>query len=120
MIQQILGFVKVEKDEADKHVDLAKATIETCSLLSKAMPVGTDLIFDSHAIAPVEVNIVKNRLIQILINLIINAKDALNNEKGVVSVKVGTFPNDDVTVLEEEVTLGTFKKNTPLWVCVRF
>ena len=76
MTRQILNFAKSDDSEPPSPVDLAKLVESTCNLLRGAISKQFRLSYEVP-VYPLFVSAVEGQLTQILMNLVLNARDAL-------------------------------------------
>lgn len=81
--QQILKFSKMETAETLKKIDINELIVKTYGLLRGALSPLIDLQYDLPQ-EPIYVMAVEGRLAQVLVNLVINARDALNKSGKIV------------------------------------
>jgi signal transduction histidine kinase len=96
IIQQILNFSRLDSIEHISCCDLGAIVQRTCTLLRGAIPPDFDLQVNLPA-EPVQVLGGEAKIAQILVNLVVNARDALS-AGGVISVTISTgkSKNSDV------------------------
>ncbi len=89
LVERIMAF---SRREAGRRLDLrlADAMQDTVDLLRATLPASTSLVVENELPAAV-VLADRTQLAQVLINLCVNASDALNEASGVVSVAVRAF-----------------------------
>lgn len=88
IIQQILNFSRLDAVEKIGACDLILIAQQTCALLRGAIPPDYELAVETP-LAPVQVMGVEAKIAQIIVNLVVNARDALR-AGGKITVKVGT------------------------------
>lgn len=76
MTQQILNFSRLESGQAPVAVDLGEVTLKTCGLVRRAVPADIKLEPELPD-EPLAVLCVEGQLAQIIVNLVINARDAI-------------------------------------------
>lgn len=90
--QQILNFSKLDSQATAGPVDVGDLVIRTCTLIRRAVP--APHVFEYKEIEPnLKVLALEAQIAQILINLVVNARDALNS-KGNVRVTVAVTKDD--------------------------
>ncbi len=89
LIDQILGFTRQAPIQA-AVVSLNEIAVETVTLLRATLPATTELRFESLAEEAL-VRVDKSQLVQILMNLCVNASDALGGRFGRVAISVQPF-----------------------------
>lgn len=113
LVERILGFGRPARDGAES-CDLGAAVEEAIGLLSGAMP--PSIALSSEGTAPgVTVGLSSDQLMQVLMNLGVNARDALGDRQGTIHLAIGEAP------LPEgwgHVTIGHRRPGTP-YACVR-
>jgi PAS domain S-box-containing protein len=102
LVRQILAFGRGMAAEGPGHTDLSRLLDETGRLLRETLPSNIDLRFGELA-EEVEVAIDPTHLQQILLNLILNARDALGGQAGRVETTVRTRPVADGRLVVIEV-----------------
>ena len=92
--QQILNFSKANPEEKPSPIDLGAVVKSSVRLLKGAMPVGCTL--ECHVPAdPIQVLAPEGRITQILINLVVNSRDAVGvHGKIVVNAEVTDDPDE--------------------------
>jgi two-component system cell cycle sensor histidine kinase/response regulator CckA len=86
LVDQLLLFAKREPTRVEV-IDLNRAAEEACELLSRSIGGGVRLLCRPHP-GPIRVSANRGRLDQILLNLVINARDAMP-DGGTVTVGTG-------------------------------
>lgn len=95
--QQILRFSKFESSEAPKKININELVAKTHILLRGAIPSVYSLSYEVPD-EPLNVMAVEGRLTQVLVNLVVNSRDALEKH-GSIAVKVRSF--QDSAKIEE-------------------
>jgi len=92
LVEQLLAFARA-RDTERGVLDLA-AVLESCrDLLETSLPSSSKLVFESGA-GPLPVYGNEGQLSQVLLNLCLNAKDALGGEPGTVTVELSRVRPD--------------------------
>lgn len=83
IVKELLSFARNERNRSDKYTDFYKNATETVEILQKLFSKKIKITADFPKNA-YHIKIDETRLQQILMNLAINAKDALNNNGNIV------------------------------------
>jgi signal transduction histidine kinase len=107
MTQQILTFSRLETAEKPAPLDLCDLVKRTCTLLRGAISPKFELQYDVPEI-PVHVVAVEGKLAQVIVNLVINARDAIEGS-GIIHVKVeSSEAAEAIEGLSHEMADGRF------------
>jgi PAS domain S-box-containing protein len=87
LIQQMLIFTKRHEGRPD-HISINKVVQEVLDMATKSIPKNIRIAFDGNG-KEYQVFIDHTHLTQVLLNLIVNSKDAIgNNQKGLISISI--------------------------------
>lgn len=87
MTQQILNFSRLDTKQAPSEIDLTELAQRTCTLLRGALPPSCQLrtLLPN---TPVRVLAVEGKIAQVMVNLVVNARDAVEGDS-VIEVSLG-------------------------------
>jgi len=87
LIQQMLVFTKRHEGKPD-HISINRVIQEVLDMATKSIPKNIRIAFDGNG-KEYRVFIDHTHLTQVLLNLIVNSKDAIgNNQKGLISISI--------------------------------
>jgi len=101
MTQQILNFSKLDTEEKPLVLDLSDLVVSTCKLLKGAVSPGYELLPEVRD-SSVMILGVEGKLAQVIVNLVINARDAID-QNGTITVKVATVKQKEDEAKVEEL-----------------
>ena len=94
LIDQMLTFSR-RKESHMSVVDLRAAIEETISMISAGLPKSIDLNINFHHDKPAYINGDTSQISQALMNIVVNAVDAMENDKGELSISLFQIEPDD-------------------------
>lgn len=95
IIQQILNFSRLDTAEKSVSINLGELAVKTCNLLRRAISPEYSLE-PLVPEKPVQVLAVEGKLAQVIVNLVINARDAINKGRGKIRVGVDKTPSREL------------------------
>ncbi len=94
LIDQMLAFSR-RKEHQISVVNLRDAIDETVSMVSAGLPKSIDLSVDFHHDAPAYINGDASQISQALMNIVVNAVDAMEEEKGHIHISLFLIEPDE-------------------------
>ncbi|HEY8189750.1 MAG TPA: PAS domain S-box protein, partial [Micavibrio sp.] len=104
LVEQILAFSRRKESERSK-LDITEAVGETVTMLRATLPSTISLDLQINA-DNAEINANATQISQILMNLCVNARDAMHDERGVLKITIDRLPGADchyTALLADEV-----------------
>ncbi len=95
LTQQLLAFSRGEAKASPEPVDASRAAAETTAMAGRLLPAGVEISLSLTGDATI-VNATRSQLEQILLNLVVNARDAI---EATGSITVGVARDSDNVVL---------------------
>ena len=86
LVEQILAFARAQTVER-RAIDLRSVARETRDLVSGVLPTSTRLSFDVAAV-PMPIHANAGQIVQVIVNLCLNANDALEDKPGSIAVRI--------------------------------
>lgn len=99
LTSQILRFSRMEEREEPSHVDIKSIVDNSYRLVKKALPTGIKLKLEIPD-ESISVIGVEAKLVQVIVNLVMNAKDATGTE-GEIALRLESVPFEKVRSLDE-------------------
>lgn len=99
LVDQMLAFSR-HADSASETVDICDAVKEVLSMLASTLPRTVEL-YDNLAVKRAIINGNATQISQLLMNLCVNAQDAMEGENGKLTISMEHVTSDEINITDE-------------------
>lgn len=115
LVDQMLAFSR-RKESAMEPVDMVISLQETVSILKASVPKTIEVVTD-YKVPQAVISANSTQVMQVFMNLCVNARDAMENDKGEIRLEVNVrnadnFPQQEAVIKE----LPSPKEQPPTWI----